>query len=230
MDCCDLRLTFGAVSKTYSDLSIQFRTVTKARTVLWGYGQARRFHAQYGSVMNVWIEDSDHIFGTDDGHLVLDPVEYILCTHFTLYFVYRIQTCFTKNTLLSTIISLFSTISQYFPDTMVFSIPFQRLPTLQGGPYASKARHVSGPRDMGLIFCCSEWDFIHYFIHYIFPKRFLKIDPGLQLTNVQDVSKLPEFGWEHLQLKPLCLCLFPQPAHGARMGANAAAGCGEVYG
>ena len=28
-----------AISKTYSDLSIQFRTVTKARTVLWGYGR-----------------------------------------------------------------------------------------------------------------------------------------------------------------------------------------------
>ena len=42
LDCYGLlrfAIDIWAISKTYSDLSIQFRTVTKARTVLWGYGR-----------------------------------------------------------------------------------------------------------------------------------------------------------------------------------------------
>ena len=69
LDCCGLlrfAIDIWAISKTYSDLSIQCRTVTQVHPVLWVYGRhdgSMLSMAQYGSVMNVWIEDSGHIFG-----------------------------------------------------------------------------------------------------------------------------------------------------------------------
>ena len=91
-----------------------------------GIREARRFHAQYGSVMNVWIGKRPH-FWTDDWHLGLDPVEYILCTHFTLYFVYRIRRVSQKKNLIN-ITTLFSIIFHKFHQIPSIFQPFPYIP------------------------------------------------------------------------------------------------------
>ena len=175
LDCYGLlrfAIDIWAVSKTYSDLSIQFRDSDKSAHCSVGIRQARRFHAQYGSVMNVLDWGFWPHFWTDDGHLVLDPVEYILCTHFTLYFVYRIRRVSQKIRSYQHYIIIFHNFPVIFQIPWVFFYPVSAFAHLQGGPYASKARHVSGPGTWDWFFVAQNEIFIHYFIHYIFPKRF----------------------------------------------------------
>ena len=84
---------------------------------------------------------------------------------------------FHKKYALINIISLFSTISQYFPDTMGFFYPVSAFAHLQGGPYASKARHVSGPGTWDWFFVAqNEISFIISFITY--SQKGFKIDPA----------------------------------------------------
>ena len=132
-----------------------------------GIRQARRFHAQHGSVMNVWIEDSDHIFGRTIGTWFWTQLNTYLYSFHLIFCLYN-KTCFTKKYALINITTLniifhkfhqFPSIFQPFPDTMVFSIPFQRFPTSKvalthrptraiGG---SKSTPCLGARDMGRI-------------------------------------------------------------------------------
>ena len=93
LDCYGLlrfAIDIWAISKTYSDLSIQCRMWQK-RTLFCGDTAGTTVPC------SVWLSDERLDWGfwphfwTDDGHLVLDLIEYILCTHFTFYIVYIIR-------------------------------------------------------------------------------------------------------------------------------------------
>ena len=164
MDCCDLRLTFGQLARHIQTCPFNFGQWQK-RTLFCGDTAGTMVPC------SVWLSDERLDWGfwphfwTDDGHLVLDPVEYILCTHFTLYFVYRIRRVSQKirsyqhYNIIFHNFHQFPSIFQPFRDTMVFSIPFQRFPTSKvalmhrptraiGG---SKSTPCLGARDMGRI-------------------------------------------------------------------------------
>ena len=90
MDCCDLRLTSGQLARHIQTCPFNFGLWQK-RSLFCGDTAGTTVPC------SVWLSDERLDWGfwphfwTDDGHLVLDPVEYILCTYFTLYFVYRIR-------------------------------------------------------------------------------------------------------------------------------------------
>jgi len=126
--------------------------------------------------MNVWIGDSDHIFGRMMGTLFWTQLNTysVLISPFISSIEYEV---FHKKYALINITTLFDIIFHKFhqfpsifppfPDTMVFSIPFQRFPTSkvalmhpQGQSVDQKARHVLGPGTWDGFFAQNEISFI----------------------------------------------------------------------
>ena len=193
LDCYGLlrfAIDIWAISKTYSDLSIQCRTVTQVHTVLWGYG---RHDGSMLSMAQWWTSGLRILTIFLDGWWApgFEPSWIHTCTHFTLYFVYRIWSVSQKirsyqhYNIIYHNFPQFPSKTHYFQTfsiyTIVFSIPFQRFPTskvaLMHRPTRAsqsvdqKARHVLDVLGPGTWdgFFCSEWDLIHYII-YIFSK------------------------------------------------------------
>ena len=224
MDCCDLRLTFGQLARHIQTCPFNVG--------LWH--KCTRFCGDTAGTTvpcSVWLSDERLDWGfwpyfwTDDGHLVLNPVEYIrvLISPYISSIEYEV---FHKKYALINIITLFTIIFHNFHQKPTIFKPFPYIPLFflsrfsvsppprwplcidpQGQANRWIKKHAMswmswGPGH-GTVFFCSEWDLIHYII-YIFSKG-SNFFSNLQVTNVQDVSKLPEFGWEHLQLKPLCV-------------------------
>ena len=190
LDCYGLlrfAIDIWAISKTYSDLSFQFRTVTKVHPVLWGYG---RHDSSMLSMAQWWTSGLRILTTFLDGWLApgFDPVEYILCTHFTLYFVYRIRRVSQKIRSYQHYNIIFFTISINFPVfSNLFQIPWfflsrfsvsppPRWPSCidpQGQSVDQKARHVLGPGTWDwFVFAQNEISFILIYIHIL--KKVLK--------------------------------------------------------
>ena len=167
MDCCDLRLTSGQLAKRIQTCPFNVGLWHKCTLFCGGYGK------HDGSMLSMaqWWTSGLRILTTFlDVWLApgFDPVECILCTHFTLYFVYRIRRVSQKicsyqhYNMIEHNFPQFPPISQYFPTFSRyhgFFYPVSAFPHLQGGPHAptraiggSKSTPCLGARDMGLIF------------------------------------------------------------------------------
>ena len=119
---------------------------------------------------------------------------------------------------------------------MVFSIPFQRLPTSkvalmhpQGQSVDQKHAMSWGPGH-GTDFVCSKWDFIHYilifYVHIL--KKVLKwIQPAShECTGCFQASRI----WMGTFTVETSMSMCVSPSRAWCQDGATAAGCGEVYG
>ena len=122
----------------------------------------------------------------------------------------------------------FPSISQYFPTFSRyhgFFYPVSAFPHLQGGPYAptraiggSKSTPCLGGRDMGLIFLL-RMRFHSLYLHILctYSQKGSKIDPTCKSAMYRVFLSFQNLDG-NIYTWNLYVCVFPEAAHGARMG------------